>query len=104
VFGAIAIMISAASNCCRVDAVKASANQLKVKFAQHPAGDPADSTLRSARQELQALDGQLQSGDANKAELALSAAKLSIEKLDYAALKSADHQHQARYGSLDIRA
>ena len=97
-------MISAASNCCRVDAVKASANQLKAKFAQHAASDAADPTLRSAGQELQTLDSQLKSGDANKAELALSAAKSSIDRLDYTAPAATAHRHQAQYGNLSIQA
>lgn len=97
-------MISAASNCCRIDAVKSSLNQLKAKLAQHSDGDSTDPTLRSASQNLQTLDNQLKSGNAIKAELALSAAKSSIEKLDYSAVVSKSGQNRTQYGSLDIRA
>lgn len=95
-------MISAASNCCRIDAVKASANQLKLKLARHAAADNTDPMWRSATQQVQSLDGQLKSGDASKAELALSAAKSSIERLDYSNLIT--NAPTARFGGLDLRA
>lgn len=98
----VVIMISAANNCCRIDAVKASANQLKLKLAQHAAADSNDPRFRSASQQVQSLDGQLKSGDANKAELALSAARSSIERLDYSAL-IVNAPTAPRFGDIDVR-
>ena len=76
-------MVSLSSNCCRVDAVKASANQLKMQFSQvRPAGDqPSES--QSVGGKLQSLDAQIKAGNADKAEVALSSAKAAVQQLLY---------------------
>ena len=75
-------MISASSNCSRVDAVKASANTLRLQLSQHAKQGSNDGTVRNAEQQLQSVDQQVKSNNANQAELALSAAKLAVAKLD----------------------
>lgn len=77
-------MISAASNCCRVDAVKASANTLRQELTRYAHQAANDKALQSAEQQLQSVDLQVRANNANQAEVALSAAKLSVEKLGYA--------------------
>ena len=99
-------MISLSSNCCRVDAVKASANQLKLRLAQQSANTPDDQSARAANQQLQAVELQIKSGDATKAELALSAAKSAVEHLPYRRMTEFPRAHTAptqMYGSLSIR-
>jgi hypothetical protein len=97
-------VISPSSNCCRVDAVKASVNQLKLQLAQdRHAGD--DNSIRSANQQVQAAEAQTKSGDATKAELALSTARAAVETLLYRR-HTATHAQQlkpAAYGNIDIR-
>ncbi len=75
-------MISASSNCCRVDAVKASANTLRQQLAQHVRGGLTDNAARNAEQQLLSVDQQVRANNATQAEVALSAAKFSIEKLN----------------------
>jgi hypothetical protein len=103
-------MISLSNNCCRVDAVKASANQLKLQLAQQRTRLD-DSATRSATQELLTVDAQIKTGDANKAELALANAKLALTN-SKAQGSQAQHPvqpgkplfaHNAPYGQLDIR-
>ncbi|HVY23136.1 MAG TPA: hypothetical protein VG962_07270 [Steroidobacteraceae bacterium] len=93
-------MISAASNCCRVDAVKASANTLRQQLAQHARGTN-DNALQTAEQQLQSVDQQVRANNANQAEVALSAAKLSVEKLGYTqtGLSGTDISATGRYGN-----
>jgi len=69
------------SNCSRVDAVKASANQLKMQLAQAPHSVPEDDGYRKAQDQLQALDAQIRNGDAQKAETALSSATAAVKEL-----------------------
>lgn len=100
-------MISPASNCCRVDAVKASANQLKLQLAQRKAGAADDNAVHTADQQLRTVDQQVKSGDATKAELALSGAKSAVEQLVYQRTNSprdAVDSSSSSYGSLDMRA
>ena len=102
-------MISLSSNCCRVDAVKASANQLKLQVAQQRASLDAEAA-RSADQQLLTVDAQVRKGDANKAELALSNAKSALTKSE--ALAPQQHHaaesgtkkdaHDGRAGRVDI--
>jgi hypothetical protein len=98
-------VLSPSSNCCRVDAIKASANQLKMQLAQHKPQGAETSDLRTASQQLQSLEVQIKMGDATKAELALSAAKSSIDRLQFAANAEHADQQQAqaiRPGMLDV--
>ena len=74
-------MIDVNSNCSRVDAVKASANQLKMQVDQAPHAMPADGNYRKAQSEVQAVDQQVKSGDAKRAETALSSAKAAVNEL-----------------------
>ena len=74
-------MIDANSNCSRVDAVKASANQLKMQVDQAPHTLPPDENYRKARSQIQSLDQQIKSDDAKKAETALSTAKAAVTQL-----------------------
>jgi len=99
-------MLSMSSNCCRVDAVKATANQLKMQLAQVKADEANKPIEQTATQQLQSLDSQIKSGDANKAELALSAAKLAIQHVQYAR-PAATHKpssHPPMYGTLSVYA
>jgi len=73
-------MINIDSNCSRVDAVKASANQLKMQVDQTPR-TPGDQTYRKAQSQLQALDSDIKSGNAQKAETTLSTAKSTVQQL-----------------------
>ena len=71
-------MIDANSNCSRVDAVKAAANQLKIESAaanSTGASTQADDASRKLKSDLQNLDTQVKSGDPQKAELALAQAR-----------------------------
>ncbi len=76
-------MLSLSSDCCRVDAVKASANQLKMQLAQLKVDDAHKSKAQSANGQVQTVDVQIKAGDATKAELALSAAKSAVQVLQY---------------------
>ncbi len=75
------MMIAANSNCSRVDAVKATANQLKMQLDQAPRSTPASDALRKAQSEIQSLDSQIRSGDAKKAETALTDAKSAVTQV-----------------------
>jgi len=76
-------MIAVNSNCSRIDAVKASANQLKIQFSKPPGVMNGSSPqLKAVENDLQALDVSIRTGDAKKAELALSAAESAVRKLD----------------------
>ena len=78
-------MISASSNCSRIDAVKASANQLKiqtVKPSSTKETDSADASASKVKSDIQTLDDSIKSGDAKKAELALSNVKSDVRKQD----------------------
>ena len=73
-------MIDANSNCSRVDAVKAAATQIKLQTpgaSAHPAAG-ANDTARKVQGDLQALDGDIKSNDAKKADLALAVTKKDI--------------------------
>jgi len=76
-------MIAVNSNCSRLDAVKASANELKIQFTR-PASvlSGASPQIKAAENDLQALDDSIRKGDAKKAELALSAAQSAIREAD----------------------
>ena len=99
-------MISASSNCCRVDAVKASANTLRQQLAQHTRQSSGDTALQAAEQQLQSVDQQVQANNANQAEVALSSAKLSVEKLSYtqSAPSTVRLSSVAQYGKLNLYA
>lgn len=121
-------MISLSTNCYRVDAVKASCNQLKLQVPQQVTNqtggnDAADnSAQRIANQQLRAVDQQVKANDADKAELALSAAKVAVTKasldtgsvadktsandlndaMSYARLGAVSGNQSALYGSLNV--
>lgn len=79
-------MCSVNSNCTRIDAVKATANQLKLQKlppATDPHADPQKS--QAVKTDLQALDSSIKTGDAQKAELALSNVRNALSQLDAAA-------------------
>lgn len=100
-------MLSLSSNCCRVDAVKASANQLKMQLASGKVNDARKPQEQSASEKLQSLDAQIKSGDANKAELALSSAKQAVEQLQYTQSVQATSSSDSlslRRGSLSVYA
>ena len=82
------------SNCSRVDAVKASANQLRIQLAQLARIDGANDKSRAVRSELETLDGQVRTGDAKKAESALSAARSAINNLQSEPVVDATTSHQ----------
>jgi hypothetical protein len=78
-------MISATSNCSRLDAVKATANQLKLQAAQTPkAKDATSPTAKAVAAQLSALDDSVKAGDARKAELALAQARAALRQEDVA--------------------
>ena len=70
-------MIDCNSNCSRVDAVKATANQLKLQMTAMMRSDRADLS-RKVKADLEAVDGHIKSGDAKKAEEALSVARKDL--------------------------
>jgi hypothetical protein len=76
-------MISPNSNCSRVDAVKAAANRIEILSSatnSNPApATPANDSARKVKSDLQTLDRQVKSGDANAAEIALAVAKKDLE-------------------------
>jgi hypothetical protein len=73
-----ASMIDVSSNCSRVDAVKALANQLKTQYVAPPTQVPADDKSRKVQSDLQTLDNQIKTGDAKKAEAALAVARKDL--------------------------
>lgn len=79
-------MIAVNSNCSRVDAVKAQATQLKLQSAGDPATTSADTPgARKVKADLQNLDSQIKTNDAQKAEQALSTAKKDLANAQTAA-------------------
>jgi len=100
-------MLSLSSNCCRVDAVKASANQLKMQLAQVKVDDAHKFKTQAASEQVQTLDMQIKSGDANKAELALSAAKSAVQVLQYdkpGATSDRTNRPATQFGTLSVYA
>ncbi|MGB8167276.1 MAG: hypothetical protein WCF18_07265 [Chthoniobacteraceae bacterium] len=76
-------MISPACNCSRIDAVKATANQLKLATEKaHTKDGPDSPDQRAVRSRLEALDESIKSGDASKAELALSTARAAMREVN----------------------
>jgi|GEM_PF-6389657 len=71
-------MIDCNSNCYRVDAAKALANQLRTQAVTKQRGDEGDPKSNRLQGELQNLDAQIKSGDAKQAESAVSAVKREI--------------------------
>lgn len=88
------IMIEINSNCSRVDAVKASATQLKMQVDQVPHRVPMSDPLRKAQAEIQSLDTQVKNGDARKAEAALSTAQSAVKMLQTQAPAAASLRFQ----------
>jgi len=74
-------MIDINSNCSRVDAVKASANHLKMQIDQTPHSVPESDSYRKAQNQIQALATVVQQDDAQKAETALSMLKSTVNTL-----------------------
>jgi hypothetical protein len=84
-------MMDINSNCSRVDAVKAAASQIKLQWgASQPA--PADAAKSGndssgkVKSDLTALDSQIKTGDAKKAEQALA-----VTRKDVAAAVTTSH-------------
>ncbi len=76
-------MCSINSDCSRIDAVKATANQLKLLKLQQVSERNGDAlSSRAAKEDLLALEASIKAGDAPKAELALSNARHSISRQD----------------------
>jgi hypothetical protein len=71
-------MIDCNSNCYRVDAAKALANQLRTQAVTKQKTEDGDAKSGRLQGELQNLDTQIKSGDAKKAEDAVSAVKREI--------------------------
>jgi precorrin-4 methylase len=90
-------------NCYRVDAVKASAAQLKQQLVTSHVSEDNNDT-RTASRQLAAVDVEVKANDANKAELALSTAKSAIDKLVYERRDRTGGIGAVAYGSLDLRA
>jgi hypothetical protein len=82
-------MIAVNSNCSRVDAVKASAQQLQMQLEQAPQTTPESSQYRKAQSQLQGLEAQVKSNNAQKAETALSTAKSAVQALHIQSTPSA---------------
>jgi hypothetical protein len=64
-----------------VDAVKAMANQLKLQAYQAPRTTPQSSAYLKAQNQIQALDQQIKTGNAQSAENALSTATTAVKEL-----------------------
>ena len=96
-------MVLLTGNCYRVDAVKATAMQLKQQLVTSHANEN-DSDTRAANRRLEAVDVEIKANDANKAELALSTAKSAIDKLVYERHKRAQGDRTPAYGALNLRA
>ena len=71
-------MIDVNSNCSRVDAVKALANQLQTQFAPPPSPTSTDTQTRKIKSDFQALDAEVKADDAKKAETALAVTRKDI--------------------------
>jgi hypothetical protein len=74
-------MISVNSNCSRIDAVKASANQLKAQAALTPPSAQKTDSYRKAQSQIQSLDQEIKTGDAQKAETDLSSTASAVKAL-----------------------
>jgi hypothetical protein len=92
-------MIAVNSNCSRIDAVKAVANQLKMQLAQAPDKLPESASHRRAQSQIQALDQEIRKGDAQKAETALSTAASAVQQVDVQSTSDTGPQ-----GGLDVYA
>jgi hypothetical protein len=99
-------MISVNSNCSRVDAVKAAATLLKLQSSvagsstTSPSAQGTDAA-RKVKSDLQALDGVIKSGDAQKAEVALAAVKKDVDAAESAAQQKSTNED---YRGLDTYA
>jgi hypothetical protein len=69
------------SNCSLVDEVKAKSMQLQMQLDQTPHSTPESDGYRRALSQIQALQGVIKGGDAQKAETALSTALASVTQL-----------------------
>ncbi|HTP38819.1 MAG TPA: hypothetical protein VMI92_04530 [Steroidobacteraceae bacterium] len=78
-------MLSASSNCSRIDAVKASANQLRLQVPQGAGNGQSNSRVQAANRQLQTVDATVRTGNAEKSELALSSARTAVQQLTYSA-------------------
>jgi len=66
------------SNCSLVDEVKAKSMQLQMQLDQTPHTTPESESYRRALGQIQALQGAVKNGDAQKAETALSTAVTAV--------------------------
>jgi hypothetical protein len=92
-------MIDVNSNCSRVDAVKSVANQLKMQLAQAPKSAAESDSYRKAQSQLQALDQDVKSNNAQKAETALSTATSAVQTL-----RTQDSSSSQTQNGLDVYA
>src|SRR5271165_4874262 len=97
-------MIAVNSNCSRVDAVKAAANQLMLQSSVTGSGSTApnaqaNASARKVKSDLLTLDGQIRTGDAKKAELALA-----VTKKDVTAAEAVTRQKSASQDSRGLDA
>jgi hypothetical protein len=76
------IMVAVNSNCSRIDAVKAMSKQLQMQVDQAPHSTPESESYRKAQSQVQALDSQIKTGNAQQAETALSTATTAVMQLD----------------------
>jgi hypothetical protein len=86
-------MISVNSNCSRIDAVKAAANQLQRQIALAPQKSPESESYRKAQGQLQSLQAQIKTGQAQSAETALSTATSAVKSLQTTGTSSSADQH-----------
>jgi hypothetical protein len=77
--------------------------QLKQQLASRHTTEE-DTDTRAASTRLEAVDVEIKSNDASKAELALSTARCAVEKLVYARHDRVKSTRAAEYGSLNLRA
>jgi len=93
-------MIDCNSNCSRVDAVKALATQLELQSNGKRPAERADGRSEKVKSDLQALDEQIKTGDAKKAEAALAVAKKDLNSAPVARTRDAS----SAFNGLDVYA
>jgi hypothetical protein len=73
-------MIDISSNCSRVDAVKATATQLKMQAALLAQAIPPNRAQRNVQVKLDTLDDEVKKGNAEQAEIALLEAQTALNE------------------------
>jgi hypothetical protein len=87
------------SNCSLVDEVKTRSMQLQMQLDQTPHSTPESDSYRKALSQIQALQGVIKGGDAQKAETALSTATTAVTQV-----QSQDNTTTGPQGGLDVYA